>query len=158
MIPMPSGKRAALSLDHVTWRAIEHLASTEGVSWQAWCADVLLRHPSAVNMTAVVRAAATESLLMQAIAEERRALLNRHQSPLLALSATFNDEDFDADMATAAHIDGSVDYVGYSVITGADQFGRACLWLQNGLRGGPNAVIPLPFTPEQVQRALEVTT
>ena len=144
-----------MTLDPTTWTAIEQIAEAGNSTWQRWCEDTILRIGKTDNITRGVRSAVLEALLQASVLSDRQELVNRPQPALLALNAMFGDADFNEDLSKAKLIDGTSDFVAFEVITGSDQFGRACLWIRNGLRDGTHIAIPLPFTPEQISNALE---
>ena len=154
MLTLPDGKRIGLTLEGITWAAIDRLAAEGQTDWRQWCINVLKTTPDSANQTRAVRAAVTEGLMFHSFLQDRADLMRRPQPAVLALSGTFDDRDFDADLRTAQSIDGEEDYGGFSLLTGVDQFGRVCFWIRNNLRNSPNCIIPLPFTPAQINDAL----
>ncbi|KQP21681.1 hypothetical protein ASF43_25570 [Pseudorhodoferax sp. Leaf267] len=73
---------------------------------------------------------------------------------LLSHASAMNDAQLDEDLA-ASKIDGDpVDFGAFEIVTGSDQFNRACIWIRSGLRDGMHYAVPLYTTiEEQAARA-----
>lgn len=150
--PGDPARRASFRLDHPTWAAIDRIAALRGQRWTQWVRELLGRHPGAVNMRAVIRAAVVDELLQNSIfsmLDERAELLAAEPPALLANSASMDDDELEEDLA-ASVLDGApVETTAFSVQTGTDPHGRACLWIRSNVRGGRHLVVPLEMTIDE---------
>lgn len=140
-----NGKRTAIRLDVATWQAIDWIAGEQGRKWFEWVREQLEKHPDADNMTAVIRSAAMDAMLMETALAERSGAFESiaENHPLLRYSAMMNDEEL-AEHMRSCHIDGSEEMGGFTLHAGRDEFERPCLWIENQLKEWPNLVIPMP--------------
>lgn len=144
MVPLSTGKRAGVKLDPATWQAVDWLAAQAGQTWQQWCAAVIDSTPEDENATAAIRAAAMGGILAETILADRVSLDNiadRH--PLLRYSAMMDDGEL-AEHMRGCEVWGTEDMGGFKLHAGKDEHNRPCLWLENGLKGWPSVVIPMP--------------
>ena len=148
------GKRANIRLDPLIWQAIDLIAERQGVKWATWAHEALASNPNADNRHAVLRAAAMHALLEHSILDERAELVRQPTVPLLALTATLDDEQL-RDEQQAGYIDAEpLDMGGFSITPGSDMHGRACIWITNAIRDMHHMVIALPFTPAEIAERL----
>ncbi|MBU1264039.1 MAG: ribbon-helix-helix domain-containing protein [Gammaproteobacteria bacterium] len=143
MLPLKNGRRTAIKIDTATWQAIDWLAEQSGQTWQQWCASVIDAMPEGENMTASLRSAAMDCILTETVMGSRAtidSIADKH--PLLCDSAMMSDAELSEHMRKC-HIDGSEDMGGFILHAGQDEFGRACLWIENQLKGWPSVVIPM---------------
>lgn len=144
MIPLGQGKRHPVRLDAATWQAVDWLAGQAGQTWQQWCASVIDHTPEDENVTAAIREQAMGGILAETILAQRVSLdsiADRH--PLLQCSAMFDDDEL-ADHMRRCDVWGTEDMGGFKLHAGKDELNRPCLWLENGLKGWPSVVIPIP--------------
>ena len=132
MLPLGDGKRSGIKLDSPTWQAVDWLAGQNGQTWRDWCLAIIHATKEDENITAAIRAAAMDGILMETILASRATL-----------DSMMQDEEFDAHMRSC-HIDGSEEMGGFTLHSGKDEFGRHCLWFENEVKGWPNLVIPMP--------------
>lgn len=143
MVPLSNGGRSGVRLDAPTWEAVEWLAGTKGQTWQQWCAAVIEQTPDDDNATAAIREAAMGGLLAETILAQRVSLdsiADRH--PLLRYSNTFDDGEL-ADHMRRCEVWGGEDMGGFKLHAGKDEFGRPCMWIENGMKGWPSVVVPM---------------
>ncbi|PTR09937.1 ribbon-helix-helix protein [Nitrosospira sp. Nsp5] len=144
-LELANGHRTGIRLDPATWQAVEWIAGQQKRKWPEWVREQLEKHPNADNRTAVIRAAAMDTMLLETTLAERSTTLDSiaEGHPLLRYSAMMNDEEF-AESMRAGIIDGSEEMGGFTLHAGKDEFGQYCLWFENHLKGWPNLVIPMP--------------
>jgi predicted DNA-binding ribbon-helix-helix protein len=144
MLTVEGGKRAGLKLDGATWETIDRLATESGLSWREWCRSIIDDTPSGENITAAVRAAALDGLLMQLHAHERGPEMEAmHNHPLMRDSASLSDAEL-KDILKGATIQGKSDFLGFEVLFGHDEYGQDCVWIRNGLRNGHHFALVAP--------------
>lgn len=148
-LELTNGHRTGIRLDAATWQAVDWIASQQKRKWSEWAREQLERHPKADNMTAVIRAAAMDAMLVETILAERTATLNSiaDEHPLLRYSAMMNDKEL-AEHMRRCQVFGSEELGGFTVHAGKDEFKRPCLWFENQLKGWPHLVIPMPDKEE----------
>lgn len=148
MLPLGDGKRTGIKLDSATWQAINWLSEQKGQTWQEWCLAIVRTTPEDENITAAIRAAAMNDILMETVLASRANLESiADEHPLLRYSAMMNDEEF-AEHMRSCHIEGSEEMGGFTLHAGTDECGRPCLWFENQLKEWPNLVIPMPDKEE----------
>lgn len=144
MLPLGEGKRTAIKLDSATWQAVDWLADEKGQKWQEWCLTVVHAAEEDENLTAAIRAAAMDGILMATILSSRATLNSvADEHPLLRYSAMMNDEEL-AENLRSSHIAGVEEMGGFTLHAGEDEAGQPCLWIENQLKGWPNLVISVP--------------
>lgn len=139
MLPLKGGKRTAIRLDAAMWQAIDWLAEQNGQTWQQWCASVIDTLHEGENMTAALRAAAMDCLLIKTVMASP-ATLDSVAHPLLRYSALMNEKEL-AEHMRKCRIEGSEGMGGFVLHAGTDEFGRPCVWIENRLKGWPSVVI-----------------
>lgn len=80
-----------------------------------------------------------ETILAQRVSLD--SIADRH--PLLRYSSTMDDADL-AEHMRGCEVWGAEDFGGFKLHAGKDEFGRPCLWIENGMKDWPSAVIPMP--------------
>lgn len=65
MPELANGYRTGIRLNPATWRAVDWIVSQQGHKWSEWAREQLEQKPDADNMTAVIRAAAMDALLVE---------------------------------------------------------------------------------------------
>jgi predicted DNA-binding ribbon-helix-helix protein len=151
MLPLGGGKRTGIKLDPATWQAIDWLAGQKGQTWQEWCGAIVHATSGDENITAAIRAAAMDGILMETILGNRATTIDSiaDEHPLLRYSAMMNDKELAEHMhKRECQIYGSEELGGFTVHAGKDEFGRYCLWIENQLKGGLSLVIPMPDKEE----------
>lgn len=144
MLPLGDGKRSGIKLDSPTWQAVDWLAGQNGQTWREWCVAIIHATKEDENITAAIRAAAMDGILMETVLASRANLDSiADEHPLLRYSAMMNDEEL-AEHMRSCQIDGSEEMGGFTLHAGKDECGRYCLWFENQLKGWPNLVIPMP--------------
>jgi hypothetical protein len=149
-LPLGMGKKTTLKFDQATWRAIDLVASRDGLRWTEWARRQMAANASAENMHAAVRAAAVDALLAQNIIAERADQLTGATPPLLASAGTLDDDQLAQELSNACVDAGPFDLGGFAVRVGSDGDGRACIWIENMLKGCPHYAIPLPFSSAEI--------
>lgn len=147
-VPLGQGKRQPIRLEAPTWQAIEWLAGQAGLTWQQWCAYVIESTPTEENTTATIRETVMGELLAATVNAPRASLdsiADRH--PMLRYSNTFDDGEL-ADHMRSCEVWGGEDMGGFKLHAGKDEFGRPCLWIENGMKDWPSVVIPMPGDDE----------
>lgn len=149
-LELANGHRTGIRLDPATWQAVEWIASQQGCKWSDWAREQLEKHPDADNMTAVIRSAAMDAMLVETALAEHAGTLDSiaENNPLLRYSSIMEDEEF-AEHMHSCQIHGSEQMGGFTLHSGKDEFGRHCLWFENQLKGRPNLVIPMPEKEDQ---------
>jgi len=144
-----NGHRMGIRLDPATWQAVDWIASQQKRKWSDWAREQIQNNPDADNMTAVIRAAAMNALLVETALAERSVTLDSiaDEHPLLQCSSMMNDEEL-AEHMRSCHIDGSEQMGGFTLHAGKDECGRYCLWFENQLKEWPSLVIPMPDKEE----------
>lgn len=144
MVPLESGKRTGIKLDQAAWQAIDWLAERQGVTWQKWCAQIIAAAPEGENLTASVRSAAMDALVVETVFGGRgQDLAAMAANPLLRSSGTLSDQQLE-EILSGATIQGSSDFGGFTVSFGHDEHGQDCVWIKNGLRGWPHFAFVVP--------------
>jgi predicted DNA-binding ribbon-helix-helix protein len=144
MLPLGDGKRSGIKLDAPTWQALDWLAEQKGQTWREWCLAIVRATPEEENITAAIRAAAMDGILMETILANRASLDSVAENhPLLKYSAMMSDDEL-AEHMRSCHIDGSEEMGGFTLHAGKDECGRPCLWIENQLKEWPSLVIPMP--------------
>ena len=129
-----AGNRTGIRLDAVTWEAVDWIAEQQGRKWSEWARELLQKHPDAINVTALLRNAVTETLLVQTLSQERGPDLSAmHASALMRDSAALSDAQLD-NILKGATVQGESDFGGFTVMFGHDEHGQDCVWIRNGLR------------------------
>lgn len=80
-----------------------------------------------------------ETVLAQRVSLD--SIAERH--PMLRYSAMMNDQDLTEHMR-GCEVWGAEDFGGFKLHAGKDEFGRPCLWIENGMRGWPSVIVPMP--------------
>lgn len=144
-LELANGHRTGIRLDPATWQAVDWIALQQKRKWSDWAREHLERNPDADNMTAVIRSAVMDAMLIETAVAEHAGTLDSiaEGNPLLKYSAMMNNEEF-AEHMRSCHIDGSEEMGGFTLHAGKDECGRYCLWFENQLKGWPNLVIPMP--------------
>lgn len=150
-------KRTTLRFDRPTWKAIELLAARAGVRWTKWVRDVMEQHPNSANMHATVRAIAMDALLGQQLLAERAEHSSAYVPPLMLAAGTLDDDQLREELSQAFIEYGPVECGGFSVRSGADAHNRACVWIENMVKGWPHYAIPLPFTLGEIGRKVNAS-
>ncbi len=150
-----AGTRTTLKFNATEWRAVERAAASARLGWADWARDVLDLNKGTINAHATLRTAALDAVLNDPLGALLEARSNEEPPPaLLACASTMDDLQLEEDQA-AAQLDGAaVDLTAFTVQAGTDQFGRACLWIRNGLREGLHYAIPLQTTTAEQSRRL----
>lgn len=149
MLGLEGGRRVPIKLDAPTWQAIEWLATRTNSTWQEWCANAIARTDDGENMTATIREAAMSGLLKESVfadREEQIAAMELH--PLMKNSGILDDHQL-AEILKKARVAGHADFGGFSVRFGMDEHFQDCVWIENGLRGGPHFAFSLPVDNNQ---------
>jgi predicted DNA-binding ribbon-helix-helix protein len=143
-LTVTTGKRASIKLDSPTWRAVEFLAGERGLTWQQWCAQVLVNVDGAENMTASVREAAMAGLLTATIypnfEDRAEQLALQDANALMRNSGTMDDKLLNA-ILKRAKVQGGSDFGGFEVLFGFDEHGQDCVWIKNKIVGGLHFVL-----------------
>lgn len=150
-LELKSGRRTGIRLDPATWQAVDWIAAQQGRKWSEWAREEIEKYPHADNMTAVIRSAAMDAMLVEATLAEHSVTLDSvaDEHPLLRYSAMMNDKELAEHMhRRECQIYGSEELGGFTVHAGKDEFGRYCLWIENQLKGGLSLVIPMPDKEE----------
>jgi predicted DNA-binding ribbon-helix-helix protein len=128
-------KRTGIRLDSTTWQAIDWIAEKQGKKWSEWARGIIQNHPDADNMTAVIREAAMNELLMATVLGPDRGqdLAALEANTLTRNSAMLDDRQLDDFMKTAT-IQGESDFVAFRVIFGHDEYGADFLVIKNAMR------------------------
>jgi hypothetical protein len=152
MLPLGDGKRSGIKLDAPTWQALDWLAEQKGQTWREWCLAIVLATPEEENITAAIRAAAMDGILMETILANRATTIDSiaDEHPLLRYSAMMNDKELAEHMRRHdCQIYGSEELGGFTVHAGKDEWGRYCLWIENQLKEWPSLVISMPKKEDQ---------
>lgn len=142
MLPLATGKRTAIRLDAASWQAIDWLASQANQTWQAWCNAALTTYEEGDNLTATLRTAAMNGILVETILAtppSLEALADNHE--LLRYSAVMNDKEL-RDHMKGCEVLGHENYGSFTLHAGKDEFGRPCVWIENNMKGCASVVIP----------------
>lgn len=144
-LELSSGHRTGIRLDPATWQAVDWIAAQQERKWSEWAREEIAKYPNADNMTAVIRSAAMNALLVETASAERAVTLGNiaDEHPLLRYSSMMNDEELTEHMRSC-HIDGSEEMGGFTLHAGKDECERPCLWIENQLKGWPSVVLPMP--------------
>lgn len=143
-------RRTTLRFDRATWKAIELLAARAGTRWTQWARDVIEQNPRSGNMHATLRTVAMENLLEQQLLAERGEHAVAYLPPLMRAAATLDDDQLREELRQSFVEFGPVELGGFNVHAGADGGNRACIWIENMVKGCPHYAIPLPFTLSEV--------
>ena len=134
MVPLTNGKRTGITLDQVTWQAIEWLSGQKEKTWQQWCSRVIEATPAGENTTAAIRAAAMDGLLSATIFEDRGQDLSAMEANSLTRnSVALNDRQL-KEFLKLATVQGKSDFDAFEVIFGHDEHGEDFLVIKNGMR------------------------
>ena len=138
-------KRTGIRLDSATWLAVDWLAERQGKKWAEWAREIAENNPGADNMTAVIREAAMNGILTETILAKRETLQGSlaDEHPMLLASAIMDDDELIEHMGNS-EIQGSEDFVGFTLHAGIDEFQRPCIWIENNVKGCPSVALPMP--------------
>jgi predicted DNA-binding ribbon-helix-helix protein len=144
-LELANGRRTGIRLDPATWQAVDWVAGQQNRKWSEWAREEIEKYPNADNMTAVIRSAAMDAMLIATTIAEHSMTLDSiaDEHPLLRYSAMMNDKELAKHMSEC-QIYGSEELGGFKVHAGKDEFGRYCLWIENQLKEWPSLVIPMP--------------
>jgi predicted DNA-binding ribbon-helix-helix protein len=149
-LDLGDGKRTTIRLDTPTWQAVELLAAGQGLRWTRWVRQELAGSPDAENKHAVIRTAAMRGLLEGQFLAERAGAADASVTPLLTWASTLDDAQLAEELKGGLVDAGPIDLGGFKVRAGSDTHGRACIWIENMLRGCPHYAIPLPWSWAEV--------
>lgn len=139
-----SGKRTTLRLDPDTWQAVELIAGRKGLNWAQWVHRVPAAYES---RTTDIRAAVVAGLLnLEGFSFKGNDVSLTGAISLLMESTSMTDEQLASDLAdNMTFLDGSgpFNFGGFLLRSGTRK-GKATLWIENGLRGMPHMVVPVP--------------
>lgn|GEM_PF-6483383 len=142
------GQKKGITLDASTWRGIDWIAEQQGVKWadlaRAWIAE----RPTEQNMTRAVRAGMIDTLMAYPIFEERAQQMDEQSDrfdPLRErLQEVHQDEAFTYALEQAekhGQVFGHYPFGGFNITTGVSEFGNVTFYIENGVKGCPNAII-----------------
>lgn len=139
-----TGKRTTLRLDPETWQAIELIAARKGLNWAQW----VHRIPSTYeSRTTDIRAAVVAGLLNFEKLSFKGSDISTYGAPSLMMdAASMTDEQFAVDLADDTNFmddSGPFNFGGFVLRSGIRQ-DKHTLWIENGLRGMPHVVVPIP--------------
>ncbi|GHD76933.1 hypothetical protein ACFSQE_06410 [Vogesella fluminis] len=143
------GKRVPIELTPSEWDAVEMFAAEDGISVGNWLRLRLVESDATKITPAMLIRHILADRLMAAIG--RRAELTPATG--FEQANTPNDEDF-ADMVAAAQINGTVDLIGCTVMTGVNESGCVAFYIRNGWRDGLHMTISTPLTPAEWQERM----
>lgn len=137
-----TGTRTTLRFDDATWRGIELVASRSGLHWPEWIRTIPAIYD---NRHTDVRTAVVERLIAYDMHSVPASAAQIDMTGLLIDSTVMNDEQLAADLADKRNFveEPRMDYGGFALRVGLRQ-GQQCLWIENGLRGRPHFVFPVP--------------
>ena len=135
------GNRKLLRFGPTVWQAIDALAADCNLKWFEWVNQIPETHG---NRHADVRDVVVECFLK----DRKRAQADREQqfqdSPLIGFAEKMGDAKFKADLAgDSVVIEACLDLGGFKLRVGLRDH-EDCIWIENGMRGRPHLVIPLP--------------
>ena len=142
-LELVGSKRTGIRLDPATWIAVDWLAARKGLKWAEWVREIVRNRPDTDNMTAVIREAAMDGILVETVLAKRATLRESIAAdhPMLIASAIMDDSDLAEHMGNC-EIHGSEDFGGFTLHAGNDEFQRPCVWIENNLRNCPHVVLP----------------
>ena len=139
-----NGKRTTLRFDLKTWQAIELVASKTGLSWAQWVHRVPSRYES---RTTDVRASVVGALLdLESLSFKGSDVSVTGVQSLMGESFSLTDDEFAVDIADdMSFVDsaGPFDFGAFKLRSGYRQ-GKHTFWIESGVRGMLNIVIPIP--------------
>lgn len=142
---MLDGKKKGVTLDASTWKAVDWIADQRGIKWtdlaREWIAAGI-EHDR--NMTRVIRSAVIDTLMDYPLFEERAEQLEEQLDPIQPMLGMTTDDNFTyalEQMTEHGEFLGHYDYVGFRITTGVNEYGYVTFYIENGVRGQPNAII-----------------
>lgn len=139
------GAKKGVTLDASTWKAVDWIADQRGMKWtdlaREWIAE---RIDQDSNMTRAVRSGVIDTLMQYPIFEERAEQLEEKLDPIQPMLGIVTDDNFTyalEQMAEHGKFLGHYDFGGFRITTGVCESGTVALYIENGVKGQPNAII-----------------